>query len=144
MATVTSGSPKLGIPVSFLDDAIRARRPASDESDGQGTKLELSPPEPWPEPVNGAELMTQICDAINKYVVLDSESVCAIGLWIIASHAYMAFSIFPRLFLKSPVPECGKSTLLGVLAPLTSMSVTAQHSTTSALFRLIERYDPTV
>jgi hypothetical protein len=55
-----------------------------------------------------------------------------------------AFRIFPRLFFKSPSPECGKTTLMDVVAPFVDKGLQAENSTTAALFRIIEQEMPTV
>ncbi len=131
---------RLGIGVSFLDAAVAKRR-KEERPGGQGTRLDLNPPDPWEEPVNGAELLIEIVTVIKTYVILqDVAGYHTIALWILSSHGYSLFQVFARLLLKSPDPGCGKSTLVDVAAPLANKPVIAEHATVAALFRLIEQH----
>ena len=56
----------------MLDTLINAARPA-DSAPGQGRNLELPDPELWPEPVNGAMLLSAIAEAVKDYVVVTLE-----------------------------------------------------------------------
>jgi hypothetical protein len=138
---------KLKIGVGVLDELVESARPPkeNDAPDaGQGTRLELHAPEPWGEPVDGDALLKEICDTLKKYVILDESYIRLIALWVVASHGYTAFRIFPRLFLKSPLPECGKITGIDVISPMTSKPLTAENATVAALFRIIESDGPTL
>ena len=57
-------------------------------------------------------------DAVLTYVVLPKPMARAAALWVVGSHAFFIARVFPRLLIKAPDSECGKSTLKGVLAPL--------------------------
>jgi hypothetical protein len=60
----------LGITVKALDADVKAARVESNATKGQGRPLELPKIEPWPEPVNGAVLLADICNTVKKYLVL--------------------------------------------------------------------------
>ena len=68
----------------------------------------------------------------------------AFVLWAMHSHVFERFMITPRLALKSPMPGCGKTTLLDVLALLTPRCKRIDHTTAAALYRGIDRDHPTI
>jgi putative DNA primase/helicase len=86
---------KLNVRMSILDKLVSAARPPDDSAPGQGRSLKLDAPEPWPEPVHGAALLSALAGAIRQYVVLSKED---------ADHTYAfdAFSCTPRLAITSP------------------------------------------
>ena len=51
---------ELGIRLSTLEDEIKKRRPKDETDSKGGRKLELSSPEPWPERVDGGELLNDL------------------------------------------------------------------------------------
>ena len=132
---------KLNIRVGTLDKLVDDFRPSKE---GQGHALSILKLEPWPHRVDGAELVDEIAREIHRFVILSDAEANTIALWCLASHACRAFRIFPRLFFKSPSPECGKTTLMDVVFPFVDKGLQAEHSTTAALFRIIEQEMPTV
>ena len=108
----------------------------------QGKPLILREIEPHNEPVDGAELLMELCRAIRRYVVAESADIVAIALWCVHAHAIDAFGISPFLNPSSPEKGCGKTTLLTVVSyvlprPLLSASVSP-----ASIFRAIELYKP--
>ena len=101
-------------------------------------------PEPWPDPVDGAALLDALAAAIRRHVVLGEAEADAVALWALPTHAFDAFSIFPRLFVTAPEKGCGKSTLLEVLSHLVPRPLGASSITAAALFRTIEAARPTL
>jgi hypothetical protein len=94
--------------------------------------------------VDGAELLDALAKAIRRYVVLDQREADAVALWALATHAFDAFFILPRLFITAPEKGCGKSTLLDVLSRLVPRPLGASSITAAALFRTIEAARPTL
>jgi Protein of unknown function (DUF3631)/Bifunctional DNA primase/polymerase, N-terminal len=99
---------------------------------------------PWPEPVDGVRLLSGLYKMIRRHVVLKKEEAAASALWVVHTHALEAFDISPRLAVKSPVKQCGKSTLLDVLSCLVRNPITIANITAPALFRVIDQDTPTV
>ena len=100
--------------------------------------------EPWPHPVNGALLLDEISGTLSRYVVLPLSGIHAIALWIVHTYAVEATSICPILVIKSPEKRCGKTLLLELLINMVFRPLTASNITSSSLFRVIERYQPTL
>ncbi len=85
----------------------------------QGSAIILPDVEPWPDLVNGAELLDAVARTFNRYVVLPPRAADVLALWTPHAHAYEASLHTPRLNLFSPEKQCGKTTALDVLATLT-------------------------
>jgi putative DNA primase/helicase len=102
--------------------------------------------EPWPEPVDGKQMMRKLVHFLGQLVVTDAEQVVASALWIIHAHAhaYDCFQHSPRLLITSPTKRCGKSRLLAIIKALVPRPLTASNCSTASLFRAIEEYKPTV
>jgi putative DNA primase/helicase len=111
---------------------------------GQGRPLDLPEPEPWPDPVGGAELLDELATGILRYVVLAPYEADAVALWVLAVHAFDGWTIFPRLLVTAPEKQCGKTTLLDVLSRLVPRPLMASGITAAALFRTIEAARPTL
>jgi putative DNA primase/helicase len=136
---------KLGVRVSTLDERVRAAREKLAPGNGkQGRELSLPEPEPWPEAVDGAELLTEISAAIRRYVVMTQHAADVSALWVVHTYAADAFAITPRLAIESPVKGCGKTTLLDCVACLVWRPLRSENTTVAAVFRTIEKARPTL
>ena len=140
-----SAAEKLGIDrVSALDSAVKAARGDNGDTKGQGRPLELPTIEPWPEPINGADLLNDICNAVKRYLILPDGSAEALALWAIHTHALECFGHSPRMAITSPEKQCGKTTTLDVLGELVARPLPTSNATTAAIFRTIEIAKPTL
>jgi hypothetical protein len=119
-----------------------ARR--GDDDRAQGHALDLRDAEPHEDGQDGATLLDDLATRIRRHVVVSPEAVHAIALWILHSWAIDCATTTPRLALVSPLPRCGKSTLLDLLGALVRRPLQAAHATTAALFRIVEASRPTV
>jgi hypothetical protein len=138
---------ELGIRITVLDDIVdrlRPRRGPEDDDDKQGQVIAFSEPEPWPEPVGGAELLDDIAKAIGAHVVMTEHSRHACALW--SAHTFLTncTMISPRLGISSPTKGCGKTTLLDVMGQLVLRPLAAANVSSSSVFRVIEEYRPTL
>lgn len=135
---------RMGIRVTTLDGKVAQHRvPKTRTDNGAGMVFELDDPEPWPESVNGAELLDEIEHAFSRYVVLAPHAVEAQALWTLHAHTHDSAHISPILTVSSPVLGCGKTTDIYILAKLTPRPLEASNITTASLFRAIERWRPT-
>jgi putative DNA primase/helicase len=81
----------LGFRVGVLDELVQDKRPrASSGGRGenlQGVAVKLVDVEPWPEPVDGAEVLDAISRRFDRYVVMPEGAADMDALW--CAHTYM-------------------------------------------------------
>jgi len=106
--------------------------------------LEMPEVEPWPEPVDGAALLHDLCQVFGRYVVLPKSAPEALALWTLHTYAFQWRDVSTYLGLESPEKRCGKTTLLTVLSELVNRPVVAANISSPALFRVIEEMRPTL
>jgi len=130
---------RLGIRMETLDSEVSRRR-----ADVQARAVKLPLIEPWPESVDGAEVLHQVAARFSLQVVLPPGAAHAIALWDAHAHAFEAFLHTPRLNLSSPESECGKTTTLDLLATMTPRALRTENLTAPVLFRLVAQHRPTL
>jgi putative DNA primase/helicase len=105
----------------------------------------LQPVEPWPDPVDGLSLAREIHAVFKRFVVtVEPQATVVESLWVLFAHAIDAFGISPMLAFWSPVPECGKTINQSVVGRLTPKSLEATNLTEAVVFRVIEKFAPTL
>jgi hypothetical protein len=137
---------KAHVRVGALDQEVerrKAERPA-DDAPGKGKALELPEPEPWSEPVEGAELIAGLVEQIERFVIVSEHAAVAAALWVIHTHAHDAAFISPRLVALSPTKRCGKSSLFRTLARMARRPLPTSNISPTAMFRVIEAANPTL
>ena len=135
---------RLGITLKVLDAEVKAARAENGDTKGQGRPLKLPMIEPWPDAINGSNLLDDICDAIERYLVLPDGGPEILALWAIHTHVFNSFEHSPRLAITSPEKGCGKTTTLDILGELVARPLSTSNATTSAIFRTIEKVTPTL
>jgi putative DNA primase/helicase len=112
--------------------------------DAEARAVKLPPVEPWPEPVDGCEVLHQVRARFEGAVILPPGASQILALWPAHAHAFDAFLHTPRLNLTSAVAECGKTTTLDLLATPAPRSLRTENLTAPVLFRLVARHQPTL
>jgi hypothetical protein len=102
----------LKIRVTTLDKEVDAARGETEDDSKQGRALKLPDPEPWPEAVNGADLLDTLAKAIRRHVVMSDHAADSAALWAVHTYLLDSFGISPRLAITSPEKGCGKTTAL--------------------------------
>ena len=133
---------RLGCRTSFLDQLVKAKRGQGDDDARQGRAFRLPEPEPWPEQVRGADLLSDISSAIRSHVVMSAECADAAALWVLHTYLLDVSGISPRLAITSPEKGCGKTTALDVLGRLAFRPLSASNITPASVFRIIEKSKP--
>jgi hypothetical protein len=100
--------------------------------------------EPWPTPVDGAELLSGIVSTVRDYLVVSAHCDDAMALWAVHTHAFQATSISPILALESPDKRCGKTTALNLLEELVPRPLGTASITPASLFRAVDKFGPTL
>ena len=134
----------LGIRMTTLDGLVKKVCCEASNTPGQGRPLELSVIEPWPESIDGGELLGNICSAFRKYLVLPPGSAETLALWVVHTHTFQCFAHSPRLAITSPEKGCGKTTTLDILGELVAQPLPTSNATTAAIFRTVEKAAPTL
>ena len=132
-------------PARIFDAALRDVRPRSGASDSvQGRALTFDDPTPWPDPVDGAPLIRNLVEILERFVVLDSEYSTTLALWILHTYVFDTHWITPRLAITSPEKRCGKTLVLTLLRQLVNRPLMTANATPAAIFRCIESVRPTL
>ena len=138
----------LKMRASVLDREVIKKRRAlgleTDKDDGQGRAVKIIDPLPWPEPVDGDWLATTLVAAVKTYVVVSDAIADVIALWAMHSWIVNAFTMSPRLAITSPTRGCGKTTVLRLLGYIARRAKRAGSISPSALFRAVEKFQPTM
>ena len=83
-----------------------------------------------------AALLAEVSDFTRRYVVLQGDHFYdAIALWVLHAHTVKAVATSPRLLVKSPEKESGKTRLLEVLEVLVPNPMFVMNTTISVLYR---------
>jgi hypothetical protein len=139
---------KLGCRKSILDFLVNAKRlltrPPGEGDNLQGTAVRLVDVEPWPEPVNGAEVLDAIAHRFDHYAVLPDGAGDTQALWCTHTHLFKLFQKSPRLYISAPTEECGKSTLLNCTSLFCARAKRADNMSTAVMFRLAAGHSPTI
>lgn len=135
-----------GIRVATLD-AERAKLRGAQSAGGakpQGAAVLFNEPEPWPEPVDGAQVIADITRILASYVHMPNGAATATSLWIAASHCFDSFQHAPRLNITAATRGCGKTLLLDVVATLCRRALRIENLTQAVLFRIVGKHQPTL
>ena len=137
----------LALRASLLDRLVAAKRTEMglDGGDGlPGRPITFDEIEPWEEPVDGAELLTDLSSAIGAYVIMNKHQCDAAALWAAHAHAHDLRDTSPPLVIKSPSMRSGKSKFVEVLERLVPRPLSVSGITVSFLERAIEAHHPTL
>jgi hypothetical protein len=100
-------------------------------------------PEPAPQRVDGAAILNAVHAALTRYVVPPSpEAADGVTLWIAASHAQPAWAHAPRLVIRAPEKQCGKSRLLDIVEATGHDPLITVNASPAAVYRSIGSGDP--
>jgi hypothetical protein len=120
--------------------AQSARRSASAAS----MSLVPADPEPWPESVNGSELLNDLADYIDRHLVLPRGVAIAMAAWSMATWCVAHLFCAPILALLSPTKQSGKTLALSILRRLVKRPFPITDVTTAGTFRVMHEYRPTM
>ena len=108
------------------------------------TDLPFAIVEPYPEAIDPAQLFNDISNTIRKYIVLDPEQADAAALWIAQSWFIDYIEIAPLAIINAPEKACGKTQMLTVIGYMVKRALPASNASSSALFRAVEKWHPTM
>lgn len=129
----------LGVQVSTLDKLVKAERETCHAKQSPFTDID-----PWHEVVEPAQLLDEITQVIQRFIVLDKHQAEAAALWVTACWFVNEIQCAPIALINAPERACGKTQLLTVLGKLAPRTAQASSISPSVLFRMIEAYQPTL
>ncbi|MBN1443107.1 MAG: DUF3631 domain-containing protein [Planctomycetes bacterium] len=130
---------------SMVDAALRGASGDASASGGAAHDCVLfEEVEPWPEPVDGAQLLDVLAREARRHLVLPGGAAEALAIWILFTHVHDAFTISPRLAITSPEKRCGKTRTLELLQAAVHRPLSASNISCAAVYRSVERYRPTL
>ncbi|MCB9555217.1 MAG: DUF3631 domain-containing protein [Deltaproteobacteria bacterium] len=109
-----------------------------------GRSVGVTNPHPWPEPVDGATVLEELRDCVQRYVVLPARAAVALALWVVFTYVYDEFDVCPNMAVVSPLPRCGKTTLLTLCGALVSRPLPTSNISAAALFRIVTDRSPSL
>jgi hypothetical protein len=138
-----AASEQLEIPVAFLDAERDARRKADKQAiPGQGAEITFEEIPAAADPVDGGALADRLAEIFTRFVVLPLYGEMVLVLWVLFTYCYDKFEIAPRLDLRSPEKQCGKTSVLVLLSRLVKRPLLSSSVTPSVIFRVISTYHP--
>ncbi len=110
----------------------------------QGQAVRFADLEPWPEPVDGSDLLAELEQFITRFMVVPAATPAMLAALVVHTYAADLRDTATYLAVLSPTPECGKSRLLEVLNVLVSRAWLTTVPSTAVLFRVLEGQQPTL
>ncbi|MCB6182975.1 DUF3631 domain-containing protein [Leeia sp. TBRC 13508] len=137
---------KIAIRPTILDKLVRAKRKEHEaaNSTDKGQAVEFDDPMPCLLPVDGDELLTDVCQTIRRYIICDQETAIAASLWVCMTWLIDHVSIAPIANITAPERNCGKSEMLAMLGKLSRRAMTVSNISPAALYRAVEKWRPTL
>ena len=133
---------KIRTATVIVDAALKVEQTTPENH--QGAPLLLADVDPWPEPVDGSEVLDAVIRTITRFIVLPRHGAVALVLWILHTYLMDAWWLSPLAVASSPTRRCGKTALLTVVFELASRPLAASNISPAALFRAVEKYQPTL
>ena len=131
---------KLGVQVRTLDNAVKAVRNKERENNDHP----FDEVEPWPNAIDPAALLSEIESTIRRFIICEPETSHAAALWAAMTWFMDVVQVAPLAVITAPEKRCGKSQLLFLLARTTCKPLPASNITPAALFRSIDKWQPTL
>lgn len=132
----------LRVRVETLDREVRKIR-NPDNLQVDSVKM-FTAVQPYPQPVEGAALLTEIAETIRKFIICEAETVTAATLWIAFTWFIDHVHVAPLAVITAPEKRCGKSQLLDLIGRLSRRPLVAANISPAAIFRVIETHGPTL
>ena len=134
---------RLGVGVSALDNEVRQHRLQSKAAEKSSVTL-FPEPDIWHSRVMAHEVLSEVAALFRRYAVLPAHTDTALALWVTFTWCIDAFKVAPILALTSPEKRCGKTTVLSLVSRLVRRPLPTSNISPSALFRAVEKWQPTV
>ena len=131
---------ELGVQLKTLDTDVNTLR-------NNGSKAKCLPfleVEPYPYPIDPAQLLNEVSETIRKFIVLDAEQAHAIALWVAFTWFMDVVNVAPLLIISAPEKTCGKTQLLDLLTKIACRPLATSNMKAATLFRIAEKWHPSI
>ena len=115
---------------------------SGDEPDQQGRRIKWSETKPAESPQPLAVILDRIVSGVTARVFLPAGAADVIACYVAFCYVFELWPIRTLLAISSPVKQCGKTTLLDLIAMLIPRAYETGGITAAALFRMIEAHRP--
>jgi hypothetical protein len=133
-----------GWRTTVLDDARKKVKP-KETGVLDGTEVTITDTTSWETPVVLADVLDEIESTLNRFIHFRrKEDATTVALWIAQTWTVDFQGNFPYLGARSPIPACGKTTLLTLISLMSQRPFIASSVTTACIFRLTHIYHPTL
>ena len=130
----------LGVRSTTLDAMVKA---AQNEG-GEAGRLPFNEVEPYPHPIDPAQLLDEVTDTIKRFIVLDTEQAHAAALWVALTWFIDSVEVAPLAIITAPEMACGKSQLHDLLAKIVMRPLSTNNMKAATLFRISEKWHPSL
>ncbi len=131
-------------PGKWTKSALPSNRSDTKDDKHQGQCIIPKNPEPWPDPVDGTQLLDEIVEILNRFLILPEGAAETMSLWVLFTYVLDADQISPYLAFQSPEKRCGKTLTLDLIDMLVLRPLNSSNATPAAIFRTIEAHRPTL
>jgi hypothetical protein len=131
----------LGVPQAAVNAAVRQAK-ARLEATEKEKALGLGEVEPWPQAVNGSELLYALGSAYARFLAVSDYALAVLPVYSLHTYCWEEFNYAPILQVTSPDRACGKSRLLEVASTVVCKPLAAANASAAAVFRAVERWRP--
>lgn len=133
-----------GIKLSTLAREVAKVRAAAAAAAEPTGPAEPKPAEPWPEAVDGAELLADIAATYRRFCHLPPHAAEVLAAWILQTYCFREFQFVAVVVVWSPEPECGKGRVLEVTAALAWCPFVTANTSAPVLYHSVAKGDLTV
>src|SRR5215472_3982083 len=137
---IGSEAKKYRTTVKLLDKAVEAARHEQEAEKLLEPHWDVAPAD---DPVDATQLFAEIEARILQHVVMPKDLAFVVALWVGQSWIHQHGNYSPILGVTSAERDSGKSTLMGVIAFLVRRSLLSVGVSAAALYRSIEKWNPT-
>jgi putative DNA primase/helicase len=133
---------RLGLRKSFLDKEVAKLQEMKTLQKASRNLFEKVVPHA--DEVDGAELLDEITEFIQRFIICDERVAEAVTLWIAFTWFIDQVQVAPLLIITAPEKRCGKSQLLTIVSKLCRKPLIASNLSTASIFRVMELHGPTL
>lgn len=130
---------------ALADAVVRVLKGEGREpADEKKPAVNITDPEPWPEPVDGAALLEEVRSLLGRYLHVPKGADRILATFVLSTYLASETDTATYILMFSPVPGCGKSTTLEMFQMLVWRPWYTTVVSTAVLFRTLESARPTL